>query len=341
MRRLSVTIAVALLLLFPAVVSAAPLAPVTLAFDETSSDVVAFRDLQATGDMLVAAEYNIAYSTTPADSTSVNYIFRLKNGTTTLATTTPYPYTDSGYGKGVVSVYLTAAQVTAASLGAWPFSGLTLELSGNPTIFTTVPTTTLTLASGNYSTSSGQSTNQTQLNTKVLGAANLLEIAWGVDLLTDTGRINATAGAIYFTNAIPDLRLMAPDAFSVSTETPTVPTPVPTPGGAGTLAGQSETRFDGTFWLNPALDATATTLGLPVGAFAAFMVLIMIIGMAILGLKIGGNGGALIGFALAITVVVPIVGIYGGFIPPAWGLLSVALVAVVAVLKMAREWVPS
>ena len=329
----------ALLFALPALaVAGVPNAPTTIAIEEDTNNDIALRDLLETGDMLVLASYNLAYATFPVDNVDVNFLAQLKNGATVLKTSTPYPYNDGGYGKGVISTYLTAAEVTAASLGAWPFAGLTLTLQGNPTIFTTVPTTTHTLAAGNYTTGSGFDTNSAFLQAQVLAKAAALQSSWTLVLLTDTGRLDVANGAPYFTLSVPNLRIMAPDAFSVATEAPNFPTPVPTPGGAGTLAQQSEDRFDSTFWLTPAFDSTGTTLGLPNGAFGGFLVLILIVVLTVVGLRSAGPTGGLIGFAMGVTIVLPVVGFYGGFIPGAWALLSIALVAMAAVGKMAREY---
>ena len=45
------------------------------------------------------------------------------------------------------------------------------------------------------------------------------------------------------------------------------------------------------------------------------------------------------GLGLGITIVLPVLGFYGGFIDGAWALVAIAAVAFVVILKTAREWV--
>lgn len=308
---------------------AAPAAPDVINLE----DVAAFQDLLETDDMLVTAYYRLSYATIPDDQAGINFMVQLKDsGGTVLGSTVPYAYNDSGYGYGVVSIYLTAAEVTAASLGAWPFSGLTLTLRGNPSIFTTVPSDTHTLVSGDYSTSDGNDTNETQLAAWVLQYAASLEETWQLSMLTDSGLLNSTRGTPYFIQAIPGLRNMVNTIFSISSESPTVPTPAPTPGGAGTLAGDSATRFDGTFWLTPAFNGTGTTLGLPNGAFQGIMIFIMIVVFAWGGTLIGGSRGAFTGAGIALACV-PIAMVLG-LVSWAYGVLAIAVLSVAGLAKV-------
>jgi hypothetical protein len=307
---------------------AAPAAPDVINLE----DVAAFQDLLETDDLLVVAYYRLAYTTTPDDQAGVNFIVQLKSSAgTVLGSNTPYAYNDTGYGYGVVSIYLTAAQVAAASLGVWPYSGLTLTLQGNPSIFITVPSDVHTLISGDYSTGDGNATNKAQLASWVLQYAALLEEAWQLSMLTDTGLLNATRGTPYFIQAIPGLRNMVDTIFSVSSTSPTVPTPAPTPGAPGTLAGDSATRFSGTFWLTPAFDATGATLGLPAGAFQGVIIFIMIVVFAWAGQRIGGARGAFTGAGIAIATV-PIAMILG-LVSWAYGLLAIAVLVVAGLAK--------
>ena len=337
-RRLAFAAAVALLVAAAAfgnasVAQAAPAQPDTLTID----DVQAYRDLSETGDLLLIAEYNIAYAVLPADTAQVNFLFRLRDSSdATIATNTPYPFTTDGYGMGVASLYLTAAQVTAASLGAWPFSGLDVLLQGNPAIFTTIPTFEFPLSSGDYSTGSGQETNQTQLTTELVSIASSLQTAWDVTLLTNEGnRIDSGTGSLYFSLAIPGILQLAPSAFAVSSETPTFEDQTFT----DTLADTADARFDSVGWLNPAFDQLADDLGLPRGMLQGLGVAVLILGMGLFGQKqLGGTTGASAGFGLGIVVILP-VAMWGGFTGGwAFGALAVALVTGTASLRLVRNY---
>jgi hypothetical protein len=313
----------------PTAAQAAPPAPDVINLE----DVAAFQDLLETDDLLVVAYYRIAYTTIPDDQAGINYLVQLKDSSSSLlGTNTPYAYNDSGYGYGVVSVYLTAAEVTAASLGAWPYSGLTFTLQGNPSVFATVPSDVHTLISGDYSTGEGNATNKTQLAAWVLQYAASLEETWQLSMLTDSGLLNASRGTPYFIQAIPGLRNMVDTIFSVSSESPVVPTPAPTPGGPGTLSGDSATRFDGTFWLTPAFNGTGTTLGLPNGAFQGIIIFIMMVVFAWGGQRIGGGRGAFTGAAIALACV-PVAMVLG-LVSWAYGVLALAVLAVAGLAKV-------
>jgi len=298
-----------------------------------------FRDLGETGDMLVFIEYDLTYAVVPSDvAADIAYLVQLKDSAgTVIGSNTPYPYNDNGYGLGAASIYLTAAEVTAAGLGAWPFASLTLDLNGNPTQFTGVaPTITWTLTSGDYSSGSGQDTNQAALAAVVLTHASILQASWGLDLLTDNARLNTAAGAPYYILAVPNLRLFAPTAFSVITAAPTFGTPVPTPGVAGTFAETSQDRFDAVSWLNPAFDSLGADFGLPSGALQGVLVLIGFVLLMILGAKVAGSGGVMMGFAIGVMAVIP-VSMAMGFIAWAFGALALAMVALAAILKFQRD----
>lgn len=312
-----------------------------------SPEVTAYRDLLETGDLLVVGQYNIAYSTLPTDGADVNFIGRVHDGTTAVGSNVPYPYNDDGYGRGVISFYLTQAETEAQgwtdSAGAWQvwsstFTDLGVTLDTNPTVFDAADQRSsglVVLDSGDFSTSSGQTANQTQLANKIIAIASGLQAAWGVVLLDDNGRLNTTGGQ-YFQLAIPGSLSMAPNAFGSSSVSPTIPTPVPTPGGAGTLSNTAENRFSGTFWLTPAFDSTGQTLGLPAGAFEGILTAAMILVVTGIGFKTGGSGGAAMGFAVGAGVVLPVF-VALGFVAWGYGVLGIAMLVLMAIVKVSRD----
>lgn len=323
--------------------------PDTLTFEATGvgagSAVAAFRDLLADGDLVVTAQYNIAYATLPADSADVNFIGRVLELTplTTLGINVPYPFNDAGYGKGVISWYLSPDETAAAGYttsgvwNEWPISGLAVDLSTNPTVFDPADQRATTASGGSISYSSGEGTdtNREQLATKIIAIARGLEADWGVSLVDEAGRLNATGGT-YFQLAIPGSLSMAPNAFGTSSTSPNVPTPAPTVGGPGTLADTAEHRFDGVFWLTPALNGLGATIGLPAGAFQGILSALLIALSAGIGLKTGGSLGAVVGFALGAGLILPVFSVLG-FISWAYGAFGMLVLVVLGIVKISRH----
>jgi hypothetical protein len=327
-------------------------APDTLTFEPaggaSSPAVTAYRDLLESGDMLVVGQYNIAYATLPVDGADVNFIGRALHSTSSVGVNVPYPYNDDGYGKGVISWYLTAS--TTADQGwyndvteSWDEWSATLtdmgvDLSTNPLLFAAADQRTaldFPLDADQFSTGSGTATNQTQLASKIVNIARGLEAAWGVSLVNTNGRLNDTGGT-YFQLAIPSVQLMAPDAFGSSSISPTIPTPMPTPGGPGTFAETAEDRFDGTWWLTPQFDLVSTTLSWPAGSFESAVSVLLIFGCAAYGWRQSGSTGGTYGLLLGAGVLLPFFTVLG-FIGMAMGLLGLFMLGIAAIFKIAQN----
>ena len=296
----------------------------------TSAQV--YRDLVETGDLLMLAEYNIEYATTPVDSADINFLTRLLQSNTTLGTNVPYPFNTEGYGQGAVSIYLSQTETEASGFtdssgvySAWPIAGLTVKLEGNPTVFTSPEDFVWGLTSGDYSSGEGQAVNQFQLSSEVLRIAARLQAAWGIDLLTSQNLLSD----------VPAARFMATQAFSVSTVPPSVPTDA-TASADGTFAVQSATRFDGTAWLTPAFDSAADDLGMPRGSIQGLLIFIFVLVLIYMGSRMEGTQGSLVGFGAATLIVLPVSMILG-FTPWAFGALALAAALALAIIKVSRE----
>ncbi len=347
MRRLTVIILalLAVTLLVPQVVQAQA-APDTIEIRQATF----YRDLSETGDFAALVHYNLAYATLPTDDADVNFLTRLLDGTTIRGTNVPYPYTSfdgtfaqGGYGEGVIILYFTAAQTLAFSwtdgAGAWttwPMTTISVELLGNPTIFATIPTTTWSAVSGDFSTSSGQATNQSQLQAGAIIRATLLASAWGIPLLTDANLLNANDGTPYYTAVAPNIRVLMPNAFAVSTEAPNFGTPVPTPGGAGTYAATARDRYDAEDSLTPGFEGLSAAFGLPAGAALGLLVFIGLMAASVIGFRVAGGAGGMTGFGLGVMIIIPIA-MDQGFMVWAFGALSLALISGAVVLKLVRD----
>lgn len=113
----------------------------TIAFGTgTTPTYKVFYDVLETGDWLVLAEGYVQYDTTPTDyDADEAYLFELidTDNTTTLASTTL-----KSYGNRPISIYLTAAQVTA--LGLTTGTGYIIRITGNPLVFASTVGNTVT-----------------------------------------------------------------------------------------------------------------------------------------------------------------------------------------------------
>jgi len=155
------------------------------------------------GDALIVIQYYVHYATLPAEHMSDAFIFRLRDNVGTLAATTSYDFYNYGYGRGIVSMYLS---------GTYTYEGdYKVVLSGNPALSWTsgVPQV--------------ESTNITwhdecdSLGNKVLSIADNLSKYWTDVVLVSSGPAGYTltsTGAHYFTMSIPHLQDMAPGIFS-------------------------------------------------------------------------------------------------------------------------------
>ena len=337
--RWSVLLAMVLALGIPAYSAIAATAAPDGLFELSSTRTKAYTGVVEDGDLLFVSQYSVAYTTVPSDNIDKTFLVNVKDsGGTTFGTNTIYPYRTGGYGIGALSIYLSKAQVDVASLGTYPYTGVSMEIVGNPLKFTSVPSTTYSLATTDYSTPASDSL--TDLRNDVIQIAKSLETDWSVTLLTDANLINNADGETYFLGAIPGLRTMIPTAFVLASEPVIIPTPAPTIGAPGTLAQVSTDRFDTTFYLTPALDSMGNTLGLPNGAFQGILGFVLIALVSYWGLRYGGSQGALMGFSVGIMVVIPLF-MFAGWISWAYGVIALATIAIVAVFKFAREWMTS
>lgn len=245
-----------LLLAVASPVLAAITHPDTLSIDS----VQVYRHCLETDDQLYLIEYTIDYTGAypdvyPSESTSEAWLARLMNlGTVELGVAAPYAYYQIGYGKGLVAIYFTEADAPPL----WDTLNYSIQLTGNPTLDwgASVPETTVGTFDS-WSDSTSVSSTQDELASKLLYLADILEIAWSVDMVetTPVGTRLTTYGEDYLTNVIPNLRTMCPGVFSSAME------PVDyyrRDVTWGTLPDTLRDQWDGT-WLDTS--DTATNLG--------------------------------------------------------------------------------
>lgn len=175
-----------------------------------------YEDCLEDGDVGVFLDYYIDYGTLPSEVVTEAFltIFLDTDGATQLAATAPYSYVDRGFGRGISWIYFTAAQAETYSLDGADIDDYRVCLAGNPTVPSgwagdpPVVTTTLDYWQDGGSTA-------TLLGLRVIAYADLLGTTWGLALTeaTTVGYRLSDLGAEYFTNAIPNLRQMAPNIF--------------------------------------------------------------------------------------------------------------------------------
>jgi hypothetical protein len=313
--------------------------PVSVSID----DVDGYTGILEAGDLLIVAEYDINYGTAiPTDfDANAAFIFSLETSTGSVeAVNAPYAYNESGYNKGVVSLYISSASRDAAGF-TWPFSddGMVVRLKGNPTVFTTIPAASpLTLTGTHFQSTDDATTNKNALTTRVVQAAGTLEQAWALLLLNSSNLLNDT-GADYFTRAIPGLRSMAPAAFAISTESPNFGTPVPTPGGyASTVTGRyaTSTIFGTATTTQTTFGSLENDTGVPAQVWKGLLFLVAVVafvGFAAVRLGGGAATGA-IGFSAIVGLPVAV---DQGFVAWAFGALIIAMLVTFGLVKGIRE----
>jgi hypothetical protein len=188
-------------------------------------DIQAYQSTVESGDILFVMSYQINYTVNPDEAASQAFLLRLMDGTTELRSTAPFSYVNSGYSSGVFSIYFTAAEVELMGI-TWEDSGYTFRLQGNPNVFASPPV----VENGSIDWNSplfSKSILSSQVQVLALG----LEVAWipytdpDIDLLfaTPTGNGFTAEGEFYFTNVIPNLRVMTPNLFTGSVSNPYIP----------------------------------------------------------------------------------------------------------------------
>jgi hypothetical protein len=246
--------------------------------DPDSMDIYAIyanRNLLETGDMLIVFHYDIAYTVLPTEAANQNFIFRLidTDGTTELGAVRPYPYEDLGYNQGCSSFYFDADDAPT-----WGET-YTIQIAGNPVKFTVPPVENFTIATSDYTSSTDQDDNQSELAGHILDIAADLEVAWTATLTDagDTGTVLYGAGETYFRSAVIGLQGVAPSLFIVQVGDPDY-----TRQSWGTnQATTYEARYNGT-WIQAGINAVAGLFHLSDISLSSIIVLIAVVALVIL-----------------------------------------------------------
>lgn len=313
----------------------------------TQPKIQVFRHLIDTNDWLLVAHYDIDY-TNPADQpiqpATQTFLLRVMNGSTQLAFNVPFAYHDNGYGKGLISIYLTGATFVAQGM-TWG-AAYTVRLEENPGVFSTSAPTIYTLTSTDYDTASTQAEAKTNLGNFLLGQADSFTVPWSLttplttntplgEVLTSTGTPN---GESYLVGVIPGLRKMAGQIFSVQVAAPTVPTAVPGVSALPTCATAASTNCNYPKYVqdqpysNPMISGALNGVGSLLGN-ASRAVVGTLLGFAlcavVLGLSYVKRGSLKLGLVLCPLALVLAV-LDFGFPMIIYGLFDFAAAAVIA-----------
>jgi len=222
---------VAILLVLLVTLMVLPVTPVYAIADPDSppqiSAVFVYEDCLEDGDVGVLIDYYLDYAAIPSEVVTLSYlaVFVDVDGSTQLKTVAPYTFVDSGYGRGLVWIYFTAAEVDTYSIDQANEALYKVWLMGNPTVVSGwAGDPPKTIAGIDYWQDPGGGAVLSHGIYGVLYYADILELAWSLDMIevTALGNRLTSTGESYFENVITNLRDMAPAAFAVSEIEPTI-----------------------------------------------------------------------------------------------------------------------
>ena len=177
-----------------------------------------YRNCMEDEDQLYLIDYTLDYDPdsdpltddNPDENITEAFLVRLMNGAVELGSTAPYAFYDEGYDRGVIALYFSAADAPGWE-GAY-----TMILVGNPTLAWGADPPETSVGTFDLWQDWPISTTQEILSSRILWLADQLELAWAVDMIetTASGSKLTEYGESYFVNVIPDLRTMAPLAFT-------------------------------------------------------------------------------------------------------------------------------
>jgi len=174
--------------------------------------VYAYRNCREDGDQLYLIDYTIDYTIAgvPDETITEAFLCRLMNGSTELRAVAPYAYYNDGYDRGVIAIYFNAADAPT-----WEGS-YSMYLIGNPILSWAGDPPSTYISSFNVWQDNSMSVTQQVVSTRILYLADLLEIAWSVDMIEAAGGGHSLTvyGEDYFTNAVPYVSDIAPYAFA-------------------------------------------------------------------------------------------------------------------------------
>lgn len=194
------------------------------------------------GDMLFVIEYDIDYDPEPEEDPEDTFLFGIWDETDVKGPDIALNY----YLHNFISIYLTAAQVTA--FGYAKNDELKVKILGNPVYFETltegVNMATMSLSAGHWIEGSSLDQTRQYLADWCIVLAEVFEASWGIELLTSSDKLNIV-GKLKFEEAIPGLQSVCPDIFQISASYPDDPEGVGNATFQTTLTGRMGNRLSG------------------------------------------------------------------------------------------------
>lgn len=219
--RLLLVAFVVLACLCPAFVAFAAAQPTFTAMET----VDVYRNLAEEGDALFVFHWEYDYSDNvtmlPDEPASDSIIYRFfdTDGTTLLATGTPYvfsPLDTNGYEDNVGAFYFNAADNLT-----WG-QAYTISVYGTPGFFTPAVEIAYVLQAEDYTTSTTQAENRAEVYALVLSLADRFSSLYDIELKTtsDSGIVLASYGELFFRGAIDGLQTLCPALFFIQVYVP-------------------------------------------------------------------------------------------------------------------------
>lgn len=286
--------------------SAAP----ALAIDKPDTMMInhvwVYRNCLETGDQLYMVDFTVDYTANPSQDISETIICRLKNGATELAATTPFPYFDDGYERGVVAFYFNPDEAPAWA-GAY-----TVQLFGNPLLSWAPEVPELSTSTFDLWQDNDIPVTLQVLSSRVLWLAEEISKDWDTTYslieYASTGNFLSTEGQEYYGNVIPSFAQVAP--YSLADRT--IPLDAERREYSQDYAGDLETDITGSVF---DLSDLGTAFGMNRGSITALLYYaVVILFMVMIVRQIGDYKpimlfsvpcvilGAFIGVPLLITV---------------------------------------
>jgi len=184
-----------------------------------------YRNLGEDGDVLFVFhwdyDYDSANITLPEDPASDTIIYRFydTDGTTLLATGTPYvfsPIDTNGYEDNVGAFYFSAADNLT-----WG-QAYTISVYGTPGFFTPAVEVTYVVQADDYTAETTQDANRTELHALVLNLADRFSSLYDIELkaTSDSGIVLSAYGELFFRGAIDGLQSLCPSLFFIQVYVP-------------------------------------------------------------------------------------------------------------------------
>lgn len=182
------------------------------------NSVFAYRHVEELNDVAFLINIDTQYADLPDEIITQSFlVIVVDEDGNQVASAAPYTFVDSGYGLNCVWIRIDADESPEwlADYSVWLVGNPTLDWSGD------VPKKTASVSRWMVSDSIEQTSEF--IASRVLYIADQLELEWSLDIIEEVatgGSALTTTGASYFMNVIPNLRTIAPGAFSSGTIQP-------------------------------------------------------------------------------------------------------------------------